>query len=310
MIYTVTLNPALDRTIWIEDFKFDDTQRILREERFPGGKGIDVSRMIRTLGGDSVALGFIGGYTGMEIEGRLLNEGISHDFIRVGGETRTNIIVHSESDDRELKINAPGAEISPVELGRLVDKVRSLKPAPTTAVISGSIPPGLSPGIYAQLTMTFENLGANVILDADGDALAKGLSATPFMIKPNRHELSRLLGSDFGDVRDMFAPARALLGGEFKVIVLSAGEDGAFVITEDGGFHCRPPKIEIVNTVGSGDSMVAGIAFALERGDSLEDAVRLGVACGTATAMSEGTAQGTKDDIEQLIPHVKIQELP
>jgi len=308
LIYTVTLNPALDRTMWIESFGFDDTKRILREERYPGGKGIDVSRMIRTLNGNSVAIGFLGGWTGMEIEGRLLNEGIPHDFIRVGGETRTNVIIHSNKDDRELKVNAPGPDIDPRELGLLIDKVRSLRPAPTIAVISGSIPPGLSPSIYAQLTMTFENLGAKVILDTDGEPLVRGLAATPFMIKPNVHELSRLIGREFSGLDDMIDSARALLGGELEVVVVSAGPDGVYAITKGGGFHCYPPRIEVVNTVGSGDSTVAGIAFALERGDSLQEAVRLGVACGTATAMAEGTAQGSLRVIDQLIPHIRIEE--
>ena len=310
MIYTVTLNPALDRTIWIEAFGFDDTKRIIREERYPGGKGIDVSRMIRTLGGDSVALGFLGGYTGLEIEGRLLNEGIPHDFIRIGGETRTNIIVHSEEDERELKLNATGPEISPAQLGALVEKVRSLKPAPTIGVISGSVPPGLSPSIYSQLTLTFENLGARVILDSDGEALRRGLAATPYMIKPNKYELSRLVGHEFSDVKDMIASARALVNGELEVVVVSAGEDGVYVVTADGGFHCYPPRVEAVNSVGSGDSTVAGIAYGLHKGMSLEEAVGLGVACGTATAMAEGTAKGSKGDIDRLLPHVKIEGLP
>ncbi len=310
MIYTVTLNPALDRTIWIEDFGFDDTQRIIREERYPGGKGIDVSRMILALGGDSVALGFIGGYTGMEIEGRLLNEGIPHDFIRIGGETRTNIIIHSEEDEREFKINASGPKIDPLELGLLVDKVKSLKPSPTIGVISGSVPPGLSPNIYSQLTLTFENLGARVILDADGESLRRGLAATPYMIKPNVYELSRLVGREFSGVVDMVSSARELLDGELEVVVVSAGEDGVYVVTKGGGFHCYPPRIEAVNSVGSGDSAVAGIAFGLDRGMNLEEAIMLGVASGTATAMEDGTAKGTRKDVDQLLPHVKIEELP
>ncbi|MCK5833721.1 1-phosphofructokinase [bacterium] len=309
MIYTVTLNPALDRTMWIESFGFDDTKRIIREERYPGGKGIDVSRMILTLGGQSVALGFIGGYTGMEIEGRILNEGIPHDFIRVSGETRTNVIIHSEEDDQELKVNAPGPAIDPRELGLLVDKVRLLKPSPTIAVISGSVPPGLSPNIYAQLTLTFENLGARVIMDADGEPLKSGLSATPYMIKPNKHELSRLVGREFVNTKDMIESTRELLQDEFKVVVISAGADGVYAVTKKGGFHCYPPQIEIVNTVGSGDSTVAGIAFALDKGKCLEEAIRLGVACGTATAMAEGTARGSLEDIEHLIPHIKIENL-
>ena len=304
------MNPALDRTIWVEEIRFDDTCRITREERYPGGKGIDVSRMIRTLGGESIALGFLGGYTGIELEGRLLNEGIPHDFIRIGGETRTNIIVHSEDDEKELKVNAPGPEIEPIELGLLVDKVRELKPRPTIAVISGSIPPGLSPEIYAQLIFTFENMGARVILDADGESLRRGLAATPYMIKPNRHELHRLMNKDFKDDTEMIKEARGLLNADFKIVAISAGAEGIFIVTSEGGFRCIPPEVEIVNTVGSGDSAVAGIAFGLETGLSLEEATRLGVACGTATAMADGTAKGQIEEIKGVLPRVKIEDLP
>ncbi|RKZ31855.1 1-phosphofructokinase [bacterium] len=309
MIYTVTLNPALDRTIWVEEFKFDDTCRIIREERYPGGKGIDVSRMIRTLGGDSVALGFLGGFTGLEIEGRLLNEGIPHDFIRIGGETRTNIIIHAADSDREIKVNASGPEIEPVELGLLLEQVRSLRPSPTFAVISGSVPPGLSPSIYAQLILTFEGLGARVIFDADGEPLMRGLAATPYMIKPNRHELERLIGRELPHPEDLIEASKELIKGELSIVVISCGADGVYVLTAETGFHCYPPEVETVNTVGSGDSLVAGIAWGLENGLSLEDAVCLGVACGTATAMAEGTAQGSLEDIENLRSQIKTEEL-
>jgi len=310
MIYTVTLNPALDRTIWIRDFKFDDTSRIINEKRYPGGKGVDVSRMIATLGGNSVALGFIGGFDGLEFEGRLLNEGIPHDFVRIGGETRTNIIIHAENDERELKINAPGPEIKPEELGLLIEKVRKLKPKPTFAVISGSIPPGLSTGIYHQLTLTFESLGAKVILDADGESLEKGLPATPFMIKPNVYELHRLIGRETDSPADFVKSARRLLDGELEVVVISAGADGVYVVEKRGGFRAVPPTVEVLNTVGAGDCLIAGIVHGLDTGLNLEDAVKLGVAAGTATAMSEGTAQGAKEDVEKILPLVRIEGLP
>ncbi len=310
MIYTVTLNPALDRTIWVEDFIFDDTCRIKHEEMYPGGKGIDVSRMIATLGGDSVALGFLGGFTGLEMEGRLLNEGIPHDFVRIGGETRTNIIIHSEKSGEELKINAAGPEIKPAELGLLLEKIRSLKPAPTIATISGSVPPGLSPRIYSQLTLTFEAMGARVILDADGEPLTRGIAATPYMIKPNRYELERLVERELPRPADMVKAARDILEGELEVVVISVGEDGVYVVTSEGGFHCIPPAIECVNSVGSGDSTVAGIAWGLDAGKTLEEAVKLGVACGAATAMTEGTAQGNREDVETVLPKVEIQPLP
>lgn len=310
MIYTFTLNPALDRTIWVEKFQFGETMRTIREERYPGGKGIDVSRMIKTLGGDSVALGFLGGYTGLEIEGRLLNEGIPHDFIRIAGETRTNIIVHSIETDEELKINAPGPDIEPIELGLLLEKIRNLRPFPTYAVISGSLPRGLAPDIYAQICLTLEGMGANVIIDASGEALAKGISATPFMIKPNIREFEEYAGKKLEGMDAVIATAKKIvLEGKTEVVVVSAGRDGAIAVTANEAYRAFTPDVRIVNSVGAGDSLVAGIVFGLDKGLKIADALQLGTACGTATAMSDGTAKGTKKMIESVLPDIRIERV-
>jgi 6-phosphofructokinase 2 len=309
MIYTFTLNPALDRTIWIEDFSPGEAIRIQREERFPGGKGIDVSRMIKTLGGNSIALGFLGGYTGLEIEGRLFNEGIPHNFIRISGETRTNLIIHATKTSEELKINAPGPAITPSELGQLLDQIRNLKPSPTYAVISGSIPQGLTTNIYAQLILTLESLGAKVIFDSDGEPFAKGIVSTPYMIKPNRRELETLVGRKLPRVEDIVTASKEIINDEIRVVAVSAGKDGLYVITREGGFHCTTPDVKVIDSNGAGDSTVAGIVWGLESGYTLAEAARLGVACGTATAMFDGPAVGDLQTIQTLLPQIGIEPL-
>jgi len=310
MIYTVTLNPALDRTIWIDELQQEDVNRIHREENYAGGKGIDVSRMIQILGGDSIALGFLGGYTGLEIEGILLNEGIAHDFVRTSEETRTNIIIHETKNGKELKFSASGPEIQPAELGLLIQKIDSLKPSPSFVVISGSIPVGLNAGIYTQLTLAFEKLGARVVLDADGDALRKGIKATPYIIKPNVKELSRIIGSEPKSKDEFVGASRKLLSGELEIVVLSAGSSGLYVVQKDSAFRTIPPEVEAVNTVGAGDAVVAGLVWGLETGVSLKDSAILGTACGTATVLSEGTAMGSRETIEKLLREIDIEEIP
>ena len=194
MIYTVTLNPALDRTIELDGLVVDDANRILREARYAGGKGIDVSRVIAELGGESVALGFIGGYDGLELEGRLINEGVLCDFTRIGDETRTNIILVNRKNKTQIMLNAAGPKITPAEIGLFFEKIRSLPHDAEFVVVSGSVPPGVSTNIYAQLITTLKGKGIRVVLDADGELLRRGYKADPFLIKPNIHEFQRLTG--------------------------------------------------------------------------------------------------------------------
>ncbi|RLB07207.1 MAG: 1-phosphofructokinase, partial [Deltaproteobacteria bacterium] len=167
MIYTITLNPALDRTIEVEGLVMDDANRILHEARYAGGKGIDVSRVIKELGGESIALGFIGGYDGLELEGRLINEGVLCDFTTIGGETRTNIILYDRKKKTQIMLNAAGPRITPAEIGLFFQKIRSIPRDTEFVALSGSVPPGVSHSIYAQIITTLKGRGIRVALDAD-----------------------------------------------------------------------------------------------------------------------------------------------
>ena len=251
MIYTLTLNPALDRTIYVERLAQRESIKVLREERYAGGKGIDVSRVIEQLGGESIALGFLGGFTGREMEGRLLNEGIACQFIWIRDDTRTNVIVHCLETESEIRFNFPGPQVTPNELSQIANMCRKLAPKPTFAVISGSVPKGVNPVIYENLILTFESQGARVILDTYGESLRKGLTATPFMIKPNRKELSELVGKEVQDTKDGIAAATELLK-YVEVVALSLGETGLLGITRNNGnFLISPPKVDAINTAVS-----------------------------------------------------------
>lgn len=309
MIYTVTLNPAVDRTLWVESLSFGESIRIKREEHYAGGKGIDVSRVIKLLGGESVALGFIGGYTGLEIEGILMNEGISISFTKIAEETRTNIIAHCLHDGTELKLNARGPEISPIELAHLKRTIESLKPPPTIAVLSGSLPPGLDAGIYSQLVLSFEALGAKAFVDSDGEALRRALASTPFLIKPNRLELEHLVEQELTSFKEIAQAAHEIASKWVEVCLVSLGEEGVIMATKSETLHFIPPPVEAKNTVGAGDSVVAGVALSLHHGKSLRDAVRDGVAAGTASTLTEGTATIEPNDVAKIASEITIETI-
>jgi 6-phosphofructokinase 2 len=305
MVYTITLNPALDRTIWVKKIKADDSNRIQQEERYAGGKGIDVSKVLTTLKVLNKALGFIGGFAGEEVEGRLLNEGISCDFIRISGETRTNIVVNDMSNRKQTVYSASGPEIRPYELMRIIHKVEKLE-RPDIVVISGSLPPGIHPEIYRKLVAIAKDKGARVILDTDGDALKVGVQGFPEVIKPNIHELSRLVGTE---LKGMDAIIRAALNVHkqgVKIVLVSMGAKGILLVSKSKLYLASPPKVKVKNTIGAGDSAVAGFVYGLVKGKSLREALIYSVAAGTATTLRPGTALCQKNDFLQLVKKVKV----
>jgi 6-phosphofructokinase 2 len=262
MVYTITLNPALDRTLWIKKIKPDDSNRIEQEERYAGGKGIDVSKVLTTIGISNKALGFVGGFAGEELEGRLLNEGISCDFIRISGETRTNIIVDDIATGSQTIFSANGPEIKPYELMQIIHKVEKLE-KPNIVVISGSLPPGIHPEIYHKLVAIARNKGARVILDTDGDALKVGVQGLPEVVKPNIHELSRLVGTELKEIDAITRAALNVHKQGVKIVLVSMGAKGILLVSKSQRYLVSPPKVKVKNTIGAGDSAVAGFIYGL-----------------------------------------------
>lgn len=301
MIYTVTFNPALDYVAAVNHFKLGSVNRTVREHIFYGGKGINVSALLANLGYESTALGFIAGFTGDEIERGVKSLGFQSDFIRVKkGMSRINVKLKS---DEETEINGMGPEIQPEDVEALFEKLDALKEG-DVLVLSGSIPAAIQDDIYERIMERLSGRGVRTAVDAEKDLLLKVLPYHPFLVKPNNHELGQMFGKELKTEEEIAEHARRLQQlGAVNVLVSMAG-DGAILADETGAIHrLGVCKGTVVNSVGAGDSMVAGfLAGYLETGD-YSYALKLGTACGGATAFSEGI--GTKDEIERLLGTLK-----
>jgi 6-phosphofructokinase 2 len=308
MIYTVTLNPALDRAIEVEQLRNDDANRIESEKHYAGGKGIDGSRVIQVLGGKSVALGFVGGFSGMELEQRLLRQGVVCDFVETRGETRTNILIYVRSNKTYTTLNARGPEVNEVETAELLDKIRGLSDA-KYLVVSGSVPLGVGPDIYREIVTIARGKGAITALDADGEVMKRGIEAGPTIIKPNLHELSRLMGREITEVGGALSAADELRKRGIDIIIVSMGPHGALLVTDGVRLHGIPPKINVGSAVGAGDSLLAAVILAHSRGEGPAECLRLGIAAGAAASLTQGTELCSEKDVREILPQVVIKEV-
>jgi len=306
MIYTITLNPTLDITIDVEELVYDDVNKVIGENRRPSGKGIDISRVIKELGGETTALGFIGGYRGLELEGILINEGIICDFIRTSSETRSNIIIHQKKKRLKTLLSTSDPGLSTLDISLFLDKIKVI-PKGNYVVISSGYPIGINDSLFPQMITNLNERGVRVILDADGDVFKKGIHARPYMIKPNIHEFSRLVNKQIKDVGEIIEHARPLLDN-MDVIVVSMGQKGALAITKEETIQAIPPAVKVRNSMGAGDSLIAGMAFMLSMGNTIEDALSLGVACGTASTLNHTYSIVTKKDVEEIKNFVTIKK--
>jgi len=311
MIYTITLNPCLDRHLLVEDLQFDDANRIQEETRYAAGKGVDVSVVLKELGTDSLALGFVGGYSGLEFEGMLINRGIPCDFTQIGQDTRTNIHITNRRTGGQTSLNARGPFIKAVELGLFCQKVRHLSPKPSFVSMNGSLPQGVTAGIYRQLTHWLKEQGARIVLDADGEAFAQGVEAGPYLVKPNVHELGRYLKEDLQnhELSQLVPCCRRVQQRGVEIVALSLGPRGLLVTWQDRALHATTPPVQSVSTVGAGDSVIAGMLYKLAAGRDLREAVRWGAACGTATALTPGTELCKREGVLQILDKVTLQEI-
>lgn len=309
MIFTITLNVALDRTLWVDKIEPDESNRIEKEQRYAGGKGVDVSKVLTTLGLANRTLGFVGGFAGDELEGRLLNEGVACDFVRISQETRTNIIVNDMSTEQQMLFSAKGPVIQPYELMRVIRQVEQLI-APAFIVISGSLPADVTPEIYRKIIDVAKNKGATVLMDTAGDALRVGIQSLPHIIKPNIHELSHLVQQTLTSLDDILQAATRIHQQGVEIVLVSMGAKGILLVTENEQYLASPPHVEVQNTVGAGDSAVAGFVYGLVEGKSHREALTFAVAAGTATTLRSGTALCKKEDIFKLAPKINVSSVP
>lgn len=310
MIYTVTLNPALDKTVEIPSLTVDAVNRITSMRTDPGGKGINVSKVIQKLGGASVAAGILGGDTGRAILSALTEMGLTTLFHFVEGETRTNMKIIDPDNHTNTDINEPGVTVSEEILEKLLEELLAKVTKEDIVVISGSMPKGSPKDTYYTWTKAFREKGVKVILDADGDLLKAGLKASPYLIKPNNHELGALTGRAL-ETPEEIAETAAELMKEYGIgkVVVSMGGDGAVYVTKDKTIYAEGLKVPVGSTVGAGDSVVAALAVSEEEGKTLEETVRLSTAVGAANVMCSGTQAAEYEVVETLLPKVVFRTI-
>lgn len=309
MIYTVTLNPAIDKTAVISGFRAGTLNRIesLRED--VGGKGINVSRCLRALGAESTAAVILAGGAGRKCREYLESAGIGVLCEEVPGETRTNLKIADPLRGENTDINEPGPEVPEEVLARLRERIAEKLCAGDTVILSGSLPRRADKGLYAAWCARFSACGARVILDADGEALRLGLAQKPWLIKPNHEELAALAGVDAEDPAALLRAGEALRAAGVGRVVISRGGAGAIFLTEEGSFSAEPLSVPVKSTVGAGDSMVAALAFAAERGLGAEETVRLSMAMGAASVMLPGTGAPDVETVERLAAEVSVTQI-
>jgi 6-phosphofructokinase 2 len=298
-IVTLTLNPAIDKSAAVDQVVAERKLRCSRPRYEPGGGGINVSRAIRRLGGKSIAIYPCGGATGDTLQELINREGLDHRSIPARKPTRENLVITERSTGRQYRFGMPGPGISKEEWEQCLSVLYSMKPY--YVVASGSLPPSAPDDLYAQIAHIVTDIGSKVIVDTSGQALRSAIETGVYLIKPNMREFGELLSKDITDEAEVKKAAMQLVEkGRSRVIVISLGAGGALLVSEEGCEHVRAPTVPIVSKIGAGDSMVAGIVLSLARGNSLQDAVRFGVAAGAAAVMTAGTELCGREDTERL----------
>jgi 1-phosphofructokinase family hexose kinase len=307
MIYTLTLNPAVDRELTVPAIEFDTVLRASDWRVDFGGKGFNVSRMLMSLGTASTALGFAGGRAGELLRDGLQSLDIQTDFTWVEGETRTNVSIVSESHDHYVKANEPGPTIAAADQEKLLVQIQRLAQPGDWWVLAGSLPPGVPATMYADIIAILHDGGAKAILDTSGKALEAGCGARPFLAKPNDVEVSKLTGLPVETHAQIAAAAHAVQAAGVTNVVISLGKDGALLANGRQTVIAASPTIEERNPIGAGDSMVGGLVWGLSQGQNVAEALRWGIACGAATASMRGTAVGSRQLVESLVKQVKTR---
>lgn len=305
MIYTVTLNPSIDYVIKVDKLTTGKINRVNEEHVYPGGKGINVTRILKNLDNDNIALGFVSGFTGDYIINSLQELNLKSDFIKVKeGFTRINVKVKSEE---ETEINGQGPKISEEELNQFYKVIDKLVDG-DILILSGSIPSCLDERLYENIMKRVEDRDIKVIVDATKNLLLNVLKYKPFLIKPNNHELAEMFNVELNSTEDVVFYARKLKEMGAQNVLISMGKDGALLVTEnDEVFASSVAKGEVVNSVGAGDSMVAGFVAGYLKSNSYEEALRLGAASGGATAFSSDLA--TREFIDKLVDEIEIKKI-
>ncbi len=308
MILTVTANPAIDRVYFIENFEIGKVHRANRISCSAGGKGLNVARVAHLIGRKTAAMGFVGGYTGEFIKSEIEKQGIKNLFTDIKEETRTCVNI-SNGDGLSGEILEAGPEVSEEERKRFINDYSAYIEEYDIICVSGSLPRGLTSDFYAELARIAKEKGKKIIIDTSGKTLEEILCAKPYMVKPNEDEVSALMNKEIRTDEDIKEALFYLKQRGVEVPLLSLGKDGAAAMIDGSCYKFLTQPVEVVNAVGSGDSTVAGIASGLDMGYSLEDAIKLGMATGTANTQFEQTGMVTKELVDKFFSQIKVKEI-
>jgi 1-phosphofructokinase family hexose kinase len=309
VIHTLTLNPAVDRELTVPAMEFDSVLRASESRVDFGGKGFNVSRLLKGMGAPSTAVGFLGGRSGELLQDGLKSLGIGTNFVWVPGETRTNVSIVTQLHDHYLKVNEKGPLVEADKQNELLEKIDLLAKAGDWWVLAGSLPPGVPEDFYARVVRVLHQHEAQAILDTSGESLRLGCVENPDLVKPNAEEAHALTGLPMDTRAEIAVAAAEIRRLGAQNVIVSMGKAGALLHTAEETWLTHTPKIEEKNPIGAGDSMVGGLVWALTQGIAFKEALGWGVASGAATASLPGTEVGSRPLIEQLFSQVQYERL-
>lgn len=309
MIFTVTLNPAIDKTVVIPCFSPGKVNRIESLRVDAGGKGINVSKCLSALGTESLAATLLGGYSGERLRQMLSEQGIEILHISIDGETRTNTKIIDPVSRSNTDVNEPGPLVDAHILSKLKESISGRIKSGDIVIMSGSLPSGADASTYRDWCEYFQSRGASVIIDSDGDAMKEAIKACPCFIKPNREELSRLVGKSLSGLNEFVQAGYSLLEKGIGELMISLGSEGALFMNKESSYYAQAPSVEVKSTVGAGDAMVAAVAYGMEKGLTTKEKIRLAVAMGSASVMCEGTQAPVPETAYKLAQQIEIQRI-
>lgn len=298
MIYTLTLNPAIDKTVFIDDFKVDQVNRVKEIRKDIGGKGINVSQNLTYLDKENKCISLLGGANGQWIENGLISESIDYIKIPIQGDVRVNTKVVDLNNKTFTDLNEPGFTLTSNVVEEVIQEILSYIKDDDILVLSGSVPKGFSQATYKRL---IESLSCKTILDASGELFQNGIQGKPYLVKPNIHELEVYADKKLTSKDEILEVAQEIIRQGVEIVVVSLGDKGAMLVTKDQSISMKGKVVDVVNTVGAGDAMVAGLAFGLDEGYTLKKMLKFGSALATATLLTEGSQPGSLKMINRFM---------
>jgi len=306
VIATITLNPSIDQNILVRGLVKDDANRATAIYRSAGGKGLNVSKVVRELGGPTRAYALTGGFIGVYWAKLAREMDVDFRTQSVKGETRINTVLTDTRDATQTRVSAPGPRVSAAETRLFLKRLLAARPKPFFWVLGGSLPGGMDPSMCRIFIEALQKNGTPCILDADGDTLKRGIEGRPYLIKPNEFEMARLIGRPLKTLDDYRTSALEVVRRGVRVVIVSLGAQGALVASEKGVFHVPGLEVPVKNKVGAGDSVIGGAALGLFRGDPLEDSVRLGIAASASAVMRSAPRLCLRKDVPGLFKKTRV----